>query len=413
MTDTLEVALRNAAVADAADPLKSWRASFLLPPDTIYLNGNSLGPLPAGVMPRLEQVVREEWGTGLIRSWNDAGWWMRAVTLGDKLGPLIGAGKGEVAICDSTSVNLFKVVIAAMRQRPDRKVLVSQTDNFPTDLYIAQGVKDLIPGMEIRLWDGKAPIETVLGPDVAAVMLTHVDYRTAEMLPGKAMTAAAHKAGAMMVWDLAHSAGAVPVDLNGWNADYAIGCSYKYLNAGPGGPSFVFVAGRHLATSQQPLTGWHGHAAPFAFVGDYAPDPTIRRFLCGSPPLLSFAPLEVSLDLWGQVDRAAMFEKSRALSELFIRLVDAWCPQVAMASPRDARQRGSHVALRFAEGYRLMTALIAARVIGDFRAPDLMRFGFSPFYNSHTDVVHAAAKLRDLLQTKAWEKAPAAKSLVT
>ncbi len=413
MTETLEIALRQAAREDAADPLKSWRASFLLPPDTIYLNGNSLGPLPAGVMPRLEQVVREEWGTGLIRSWNDAGWWMRAVTLGDKLGPLIGAGNGEVAICDSTSVNLFKVVIAAMRQRPDRKVLVSQTDNFPTDLYIAQGVKDLIPGMEIRSWDGKSPIETVLGPDVAAVLLTHVDYRTAEMLPGKAITSAAHTAGAMMVWDLAHSAGAVPVDLNDWNADYATGCSYKYLNAGPGGPSFVFVAGRHLATSQQPLTGWHGHASPFAFVGDYAPDPTIRRFLCGSPPILSFAPLEVSLELWGQVDRAAMFEKSRALSELFIRLVDAWCPQVEMASPRDATKRGSHVALRFAEGYPLMSALIAARVIGDFRAPDLMRFGFSPFYNSHTDVVRAVDKLRHLLQTKAWDKVPAAKSLVT
>jgi kynureninase len=413
MNSHLQSALKIAAATDQADPLGRWRASFLLPADTIYLNGNSLGPLPAGVMPRLEQVVREEWGEGLIRSWNDAGWWMRSVTLGDRLAPLIGAAAGEVAICDSTSVNLFKTIVAAMRLRPDRRVLVSHADNFPTDLYIAQGVRDLIPGMSIRLWDGRAPIESVLGPDVAALLLTHVDYRTAEMLDGAAITKAAHASGAIMVWDLAHSAGAVPVDLNGWGADLAVGCSYKYLNAGPGGPSFVFVATRHMPALDQPLTGWHGHAAPFAFTGDYAPDPTIRRMLCGSPPLLSFAPLEVSLELWAQVDHAALFAKSRALSNLFIELVAEACPELQLASPADARARGSHVALRFDEGYRLMRALIEARVIGDFRAPDLMRFGFSPFYNSHTDVVRAVATLAGLVRRKAWLEIAAARSLVT
>jgi kynureninase len=413
MTVTLETALRNAGAADAADPLARWRDAFLLPADTIYLNGNSLGALPAGVMARLQQVVTEEWGKGLSRSWNDAGWWMRSVTLGDRLAPLIGAGPGEVAICDSTSVNLFKAVMAAMRLRPCRKVLVSQTNNFPTDLYIAQGIQKLIPGMQIRLWDGHGPLEQVLGPDVAAVTLTHVDYCSAEKLDGAAITAAARACGAIMLWDLAHSAGAVPVDLNGWGADLAVGCSYKYLNAGPGGPSYVFVAKRHLAAIDQPLTGWHGHVAPFAFTGEYAPDPTIRRMLCGSPPLLSFAALEVSLGLWEEANHTALFAKSRALSDLFLALVADWCPEVEIASPSDASKRGSHVALRFGEAYRLMRALINARVIGDFRAPDLMRFGLSPFYNSRTDVVRAAATLADLVKSRAWEQVSPQKAQVT
>jgi kynureninase len=245
------------------------------------------------------------------------------------------------------------------------------------------------------------------------VYLTHVDYRTAEMHDGAAITAAAHACGALMVWDLAHSAGAVPVDLNGWGADLAVGCSYKYLNAGPGGPSFVFVAKRHLSAIDQPLTGWHGHAAPFEFTGDYAPDSTIRRMLCGSPPLLSFAPLEVSLGLWAQVDHVALFAKSRALSDLFIGLVRDWCPHLELASPADASRRGSHVAFRFDEGYRLMRALIDARVIGDFRAPDLIRFGVSPFYNNRTDVVRAAATLADLIKARAWERLSPHKELVT
>jgi kynureninase len=413
MSVTLDRALKAAAAADEVDSLGRWRAAFQLPPATIYLNGNSLGPLPAGVMARLGQVVTEEWGRGLVRSWNDAGWWMSAVTLGDRLAPLVGAGAGEVAICDSTSVNLFKAVVAAMRLRPGRRVLVSHADNFPTDLYMAQGVQHLIPGMEIRLWDGVGPLAPLLDADVAAVMLTHVDYRTAEMLDGAAITAAAHGCGAIMLWDLAHSAGAVPVDLDGWGADLAVGCSYKYLNAGPGGPSFVFVAKRHLGAIDQPLTGWHGHAAPFAFTGDYAPDPTIRRMLCGSPPILSFAPLEVSLELWAQVDHAALFAKSRALSELFIALARDWCPELALASPADPLARGSHVALRFDEGYRLMRALIERRVIGDFRAPDLMRFGFSPFYNTHIDVVRAVATLAERVRTRAWEQISPQKTLVT
>lgn len=405
--------LEAARAADAADPLAGWRAEFRLPEGLIHLNGNSLGPLPERALARLKQVAEEEWGRGLIRSWNEAGWWARPVTLGDRLGQLLGAAPGQVLVCDSTSANLFKLLVAAMRLRPGRRVLVSAAENFPSDLYIAQGVRDLLPGMEIRLWDGVAPLASLLDADVAAVMLTHVDYRTAEMLPAREITALAQGAGALMIWDLAHSAGAVPVDLDGWGADFAVGCSYKYLNAGPGGPALLYVAARHIEAASQPLTGWTGHATPFDFDGDYVPDAGIRRFLCGTPPLLAFAPLEASLELWEAADREACFAKMRALSERFIRLSAAWCPALALASPADAARRGAHVALRFAEGYRLMKALIARGVLGDFRAPELMRFGFSPFHNSHADVVRAVAVMAELLESGAWREEAAARATVT
>ena len=392
---------------DTADPLAPFRNRFTLPDGDIYLDGNSLGAMPVATADRVHDVITGEWGQGLIRSWNDAGWFDKPQTLGDRIGPLIGAAPGEVVIGDSTSMSLFQVAIAAARLRPDRTVIVSERDNFPTDLYILESVQQLLGGMDRRLVHADGPtLEDVLGDDVAVVVLTHVNYRTGRMYDLAQVTRQVHEAGAIMVWDLCHSVGAVPIDLNGAGADFAIGCTYKYLNGGPGSPSFIWAATAHHADARPPLTGWHGHANPFDFDVDYAPADGITRFRVGTPQMLSMAGLEAALDVWDDVDMRLVRRKSLALTGLFIELVDtelaAW--DIEVVTPRERDERGSQVALRIDNGYPIMAALIERGVIGDFRTPDLMRFGFTPLYVSRTDVWDAVAILKDILTTEVWRE---------
>lgn len=404
---------------DEADALRGFRDRFALPDGVIYLDGNSLGVLPRHTAAFVQRVIEDEWGTGLIRSWNDAGWFAKPTALGDRLAPLIGARAGEVVIGDSTSASLFQAASAAARLRPDRRVIVAEQGNFPTDLYILESVQELIGGaapLERRLiGEDGATLADVLDDDVAVVVLTQVDYRTGRMLDLEAVTRQVHEAGALMVWDLCHSAGAVPVDLNAADADFAVGCTYKYLNGGPGSPSFVWVAERHQEASRPPLTGWHGHARPFDFTVGYAPAPGITRFRVGTPQLLSLAGLEASLQVWDDVDMGLVREKSLALTDLFIALVDErLAGHVEVVTPREHAQRGSQVALRHEDGYAVMQALIERGVIGDFRAPDLMRFGFTPLYTSFADVWDAVAVLEDILASEVWcDERYARRSLVT
>ena len=403
MTD---VTRDDCVARDAADPLAAYRDEFVLPDGVIYLDGNSLGALPAHTAAHLQHVVAEEWGQGLIRSWNDAGWFDKPRTLGDRIGRLIGAGPGQVVVCDSTSVNVFKALTAALRLRPGRDVVVGDRDNFPTDLYMMQGATGTLGGYEQRLIAAGGPqLADVLDESVAAVVLTHVDYRTGRMYDMAAVTAQVQAAGALMIWDLCHSVGALPVDLDGCGADFAVGCTYKYVNGGPGAPAFVYVASRHQEAATQPLSGWHGHADPFAFTPDYAPAPGITRFLVGTPHLLSYAGLEASLEIWDRVDLAELRTKSLALTDLFIELVEARVGEhVEVVTPRDHAVRGSQVSLRHEDGYAPMQALIERGVIGDFRAPDLMRFGFTPLYVGYADVWDAVDVLTDVLTTEVWRE---------
>ncbi|HEY9324921.1 MAG TPA: kynureninase, partial [Agromyces sp.] len=395
---------------DAADPLASFRERFALPDGVVYLDGNSLGALPRATSAHVERVIAEEWGTGLIRSWNTAGWFDKPLVLGDRIAPLIGAGTGEVVLGDSTSASLFQVAMAAARLRPDRRVIVSERGNFPTDLYILESVQALAGAaepLERRLIDDDGPsLDEVLGDDVAVVVLTHVNYRTGRMYDMVEVTRRVHEAGAIMVWDLCHSVGAVPVDLRAADADFAVGCTYKYLNGGPGSPSFMWVAERHHADASPAITGWHGHATPFDFDVAYAPAAGVTRFRVGTPQLLSVAALEASLDLWAEVDLDLVREKSLRLTELFISLVDTRLAEwgVEVVTPRQSSRRGSQVALRVDDGCAVMQALIERGVIGDFRAPDLMRFGFAPLYVSHTDVWDAVDALADILKTETWRE---------
>lgn len=389
---------------DVEDPLRDFRARFDLPPGVVYLDGNSLGALPRASAPRLAAAVNEEWGRDLIRSWNSADWIGAPLRVGAKIAQLIGAKPHEVAAADSTSVNIFKLLVAALSARPGRRVILSEPGNFPTDLYVAQGVAAAFPGAELRTAPRGSIVEAI-DEDVAVVMLTHVHYKTGERFEMEAITRAAHAKGALMLWDLCHSAGAVNVDLNGVGADLAVGCGYKYLNGGPGAPAFLFVAERHHATLRSPLTGWMGHAAPFAFDDRYDPAPGVQRFLCGTPPVLGLTALEVGVDLALEADMALVEEKAQRLSALFIDLVEARCEPLglALATPRDPQRRGSHVSFRHAQGYPVMQALIARGVIGDFRAPDILRFGFTPLYTSYEDIWTAAQTLHELLSTGSWD----------
>ncbi|GAA1516511.1 kynureninase [Agromyces terreus] len=397
---------------DAADPLAGFRERFDLPEGVVYLDGNSLGALPRATAGHVQRVIAEEWGTGLIRSWNDAGWFTKPQALGDRIAPLIGAAAGEVVLGDSTSASLFQVAVAAARLRPERRVIVSERGNFPTDLYVLEAVQELAGGaapLERRLIDDDGPgLDEVLGDDVAVVVLTHVNYRTGRMYDLADVTRRVHEAGAIMVWDLCHSVGAVPVDLNAAGADFAFGCTYKYLNGGPGSPSFIWVAERHQSAARPAITGWHGHADPFSFDVGYAPAPGVTRFRVGTPQLLSVAALEASLDLWEDVDLAQLREKSLRLTELFISLVDARLAAwgVEVVTPRQSARRGSQVSIRTdrADGYAVVQALIERGVIGDYRAPDLMRFGFTPLYVTHADVWDAVAVLEDVLATEVWRE---------
>lgn len=388
----------EAEALDRADPLAHHRDAFLIPDGLVYLDGNSLGPLSRRARERVEAALRHEWGEGLIRSWNSAGWIDLPRTVAAKIARLIGARPDDVRVTDSTSVNLFKVLAAALG-RTGRRVILSEPGNFPTDLYIAEGIAGLT-GAELVLADD---VEAALDEQVAVLMVTEVDYRTGRRHDMKRLTAAAHRAGALTVWDLAHSAGAFPVDLTGADADFAIGCGYKYLNGGPGAPAFLWVAPRHQ-DAVQPLSGWFGHAAPFAFEASFRPAAGIDRFLTGTAPVLSMVALDGALDAFAGVDLGRVREKSVALGELMIARAAVLCPDLVLASPREAARRGSQVSFRHPEGYAVMQALIAEGVVGDFRAPDILRFGFTPLYTRYVDVYDAVETLARILEAAAWDR---------
>lgn len=394
---------RNTAIAlDQADRLSDFARRFDLPAGLLYLDGNSLGALPRATGDRVRDVVATEWGQGLIRSWNQHDWIGAPLRIGTKIAGLIGADPGEVIVTDSTSANLFKLIVAAMRSQTGRRVILSEKGNFPTDLYMIQGAADLL-GAEVRTVD-RADIAAALSDEVGLLLLTHVHYKTAECFDMANLTRLAQAKGALVLWDLSHSAGAVELDLNGAHADLAVGCGYKYLNGGPGAPGYLFVARRHLAAMRSPLSGWMGHAAPFQFSDEYAPAEGIERFLCGTPPLLSLLALEVGVDLLREADMAALAAKSRAMGDYFIAAIEQECAGfgLQLASPRDAAQRGSHVSFSHPSAYAIMQALIGRGVIGDFRAPDMLRFGLTPLYLGFEQLWDAVAILRDILTSESW-----------
>jgi kynureninase len=396
----------DAAALDRADTLASFRDCFALPDGIIYLDGNSLGALPKAAAARVAGVVEAEWGVDLIRSWTKHSWIDLPLRVGDKIARLIGARAGEVVVADSTSINLFKLMAAALRLRPNRRVILSESGNFPTDLYVAQGLIELLGGRhELRL---VAPenLAAAIDDDVALVSLTHVNYRSGLVHDMAGLTRRAHDAGALVLWDLAHSAGALPVDLSGCDADLAVGCGYKYLNGGPGAPAFLCIAQRLQGEIRMPLTGWLGHAEPFAFETGFRPAPGIARAIVGTPPVLSLAALEVGIDIALEADMAAVRRKSLALSRLFIDLVAQECAGLGLtlASPARDELRGSQVSFAHDEGYAVMQALIARGVIGDFRAPDVLRFGFAPLYQRFVDVWDAVGTLRGILTTREWDR---------
>lgn len=401
----------DALALDAQDTLAPLREQFALPPGVLYLDGNSLGVLPKTTAARVQQVVTQEWGVDLIRSWNSAGWIALPQRVGDKIARLVGAAPRELVVADSTSVNLFKVLSAALTitatDAPQRKTILSERSNFPTDLYIAEALCRE-RGFELRLAEADE-LPGLLNEHTAVLMLTHVNYRTGRMHDMAALTAAAHAAGALTVWDLAHSAGAVPVHLHGANADFAIGCGYKYLNGSPGAPAFVWAHPRHADRFWQPLAGWMGHAAPFEFTPGYRPAEGISRYLCGTPAVLSLAALECGVDTVLAAEplggMPALRRKSLALTRLFAEQVQASCPQLSLVSPSDDSTRGSQVCFAHPQiGYPVIQALIARGVIGDFRAPDVLRFGFTPLYLRYVDAWDAAEHLRQVLETGEWQR---------
>jgi kynureninase len=402
---------QDALALDAADPLAPLRNQFSLPAGVIYLDGNSLGVLPKTTAARVQQVVQQEWGVDLIRSWNSAGWIDLSQRVGDKIASLVGAHKNELVVADSTSVNLFKVLSAALgitrTTSTQRTRIVSERTNFPTDLYIADSLAKQ-QGFELVLTEADE-LPQHLNANTAVLMLTHVNYRSGRMHNMAALSKAAHEAGALTVWDLAHSAGAVPVDLHKDGADFAVGCGYKYLNGGPGAPAFVWVHPQYTERFWQPLAGWLGHAAPFDFTPDYSPAAGITRYVCGTPPVLSLAALECGVDTVLAAEEfggmVALRKKSLALTRLFATQVQQLCPMLRLVSPAEDHWRGSQVSFAHAEmGYAVMQALIARGVIGDFRAPDILRFGFTPLYVRYVDAFDAAAHLHDVIATNEWRR---------
>jgi kynureninase len=392
---------------DAADPLRSFRNRFTLPEGVVYLDGNSLGAAGPAVFDEIRKAAVEEWGVGLIRSWNSAGWYDLPVRLGDRIGRLIGAAPGQTVVCDTTSINIYKALHAAIAMRPGRKVIVAEGGSFPTDLYMAEGVVSTIPGATLRLEGVHGPtIEDLIDENVAVVLVNHVNYKSGEMRDMAALTRRIHDAGALVVWDLCHSAGALPVELDEAGADFAIGCTYKYLNGGPGSPAFIYAAAPHHADINQPLSGWFGHARPFAFEQSFQAAKGIRRFLCGTQSALALRALDGALSVWDDVDMQALRAKSIALTELFIQLVEARCGRygVVLEGPREPAKRGSQVSFVHDHAYEIMQALIERGVIGDFRAPATIRFGFTPLYVGFQDVWKAVAVLEDILSTETWRE---------
>lgn len=391
---------------DGADPLRAFRNRFHVPRGLIYLDGNSLGAMPTSVPARIARLLEQEWGDDLIRGWTKDGWMDLPLAVGAKIGALIGAGEDETIVADSTSVNLFKALGAALKLRPDRRVILSERNNFPTDLYIAQGLASMMGGDYAPRMVEKSEIEAALGPDVAVVMLTHTDYRTGRLWDMKRITALAHQAGALTVWDLSHSVGVVPLDFDGDEADFAVGCGYKYLCGGPGAPAFLTIARRHLQQVSMPLTGWLGHAEPFAFEPSFRAAEGIARARVGTPPILSLVALEVGVDLVREATVPALRAKSVQQTELFVALVTQEVDGFGfvLASPVAADERGSQVSLRHECGWPITQALTAANVIGDFRAPDIVRFGFAPLYVRYVDVWDAVATLKRIMQERQWDQ---------
>jgi kynureninase len=395
--------LEEARQLDATDPLAFTRDRFRLPEGVIYLDGNSLGALPAATADRLRKVATSQWGDDLITSWNKHGWIDWPARIAAKLAAIVGARPNELLIADSTSVCLFKLLAAAVGARPGRRTILTQKHNFPTDLYVAQGLCDML-GLTLKAVPAEQ-VASAIDKDTAVVTLTHVDYRSASIHDMRAINDAAHAAGALAVWDLSHSAGAIQLDLNGTGSDVAVGCGYKYLNGGPGAPAFVYVAERLQDELRPPLQGWMGHAEPFAFDDDYRPASGILKFLTGTPSILALAALDAGLDTFAGVSMRDVEAKAQAITQLFVDEVEGRCgSQVRLASPRDPARRASHVCFAHPEGYAIMQALIAHGVIGDFRAPDLMRFGFAPLYNSFADVFRAAHLLAEILATREWDQ---------
>jgi kynureninase len=382
---------------------KQTQSLFQMPEGVIYLDGNSLGPLPTAVADRVQRMIREQWGKELIRGWNSAGWMVQPRQIGDRVGRLIGAPEGTVVIGDTLSIKVYQALAAAIELNPARRVILSDNGNFPSDLYMAEGLLRSI-GRDYTL-KVVAPeeVEDAIDETVAVLMLTEVDYRTGRLHDMAALTRKAHAARALTVWDLAHSAGAIPIDVLSAKADFAVGCTYKYLNAGPGAPAFIYVAPVHAETARPALSGWMGHQAPFAFDLDYRAGAGIERMRVGTPPVIAMAALDAALDVWDGVDMRDVRKASIALADLFIREVEARCPELTLASPRDGSKRGSQVSFRHAEGYAIMQALIARGVIGDFRAPDAIRFGFTPLYIGETEVRAAVAVLADIVINRRWD----------
>ncbi len=383
---------------------EATRAMFDLPEGVIYLDGNSLGPLPHGVAERVARSITDEWGEMLITGWNKAGWMDLPARVGDRVGRLIGAPAGSVTMGDTLSIKVYQALASALELREDRRVILSDTGNFPSDLYMADGLcRTLGPEYQLKT---VAPeeVEEALDETIAVLMITEVDYRTGRKHDMARLIARAHEVGALTAWDLAHSAGAIPVDVYGANTDFAVGCSYKYLNSGPGGPAFIYVAPRLADKARPALSGWLGHEAPFAFDLDYRPGAGVERMRVGTPPILQLAALDAALDVWEGVDMQDLRARSLELQQIFIDRIEASCSDLTLASPRDPQIRGSQVSFRHPNGYAIIQALIADGVIGDFRAPDILRFGFTPLYLSEQDVETAAEKLCAIMAERRWDQ---------
>lgn len=397
----------DAQAMDATDPLAHKRAEFDLPDSVTYLDGNSLGCLPGAVRARVTEVVDQQWGTDLIKSWNMHGWIDLPVLTGEKIARIIGAAPGQVISCDSISINLFKLLSAALGLQSGRRVVLSQQDNFPTDLYMVQGLSDLLGAHRCQLLTVPADeLEQHLTDEVAVLMLTHVNFRSGYIHDMQRLTELAHHKGILVIWDLAHSAGVLPLQLDQCQVDFAVGCTYKYLNAGPGAPAFLYVATRHLPTVTQALSGWMGHLSPFQFSAEYAGAPGIEKFLTGTPPVISMSALDAALDVFNNVNMQDVRHKSIQLTELFVTLA-AQMPALAalsLASPVDAQQRGAQLAWRHPHAYAICQALIAEGVIGDFRAPDILRLGFSPLYLRYEDIWRSVQVLANIMETGRWQQ---------
>ncbi|RMF07426.1 MAG: kynureninase [Alphaproteobacteria bacterium] len=390
---------------DAKDPLAPARDRFILPEGLIYMVGNSLGALPKETAARMDRAVRQEWGQNLVTGWNRDNWVDLPYRVGAKIAKLVGAGADEVIATDSTSINIFKLVVGALALRPGRSKIITEPGNFPTDLYVLQGIRDLLPDRVTLEVVERTRLLDAVDKDTALVLLTQVHYKTGEVLDMARVTRAVQAKGALILWDLSHSTGAIPVDLNGANADLAVGCGYKFLNGGPGAPAFLYVAKRHQDQIAPPITAWFGHASPFEFSDHYQPAPGIVRNMTGTPAVLGLSALDASLDVWDQVDMATVRLKSLELGNIFIEQVEARCTAhgFRLASPRDD-SRGSQVSFYHEHGYPVMQALIAHGVVGDFRAPDILRFAITPLYQRYVDIWDAAERIGEVMESGAWQR---------